>query len=189
MICFLDLDGVLINFLAEVHKFFALPYDVDNYPYEFGRWDILPPKNMSMSKSVFWDSLDEDFYANLTWTKDGKQILSFIEEVFGKDNICLLTSTTNTPGCSAGKVKWIQKNLSHYKRQFLIGPPKQFCAHDKAVLIDDKDRNISDFQFHGGYGILVPRAWNSEYKSMYNSFDVLYSKLSELSNTESVWKT
>jgi len=189
MICFLDLDGVLVDFLVGAHKFHGLPYDINNYPYEFGRWENCPPSNSNLSNSKFWDSLDEEFWANLDWTEEGEEILSFVEEVFGEKNICILSTPTLSSNCVVGKLKWIQKNLPKYSRQFLIGPPKHFCAHDKAVLIDDRDKNIEDFQFYGGYGILIPRPWNSEYKSMYDSFDILYSKLSELSNLEDVWKT
>ena len=177
MKCFLDMDGVLVDFMKGAHEFHRLPYSMKAYPYEFGVWDNCPPSTSELSTQEFWDSLDEEFWANLDWMPDGNAILQYTESFFGVKNICLLTSPTRCPRSVSGKLLWIQKNLPRYKRQFLIGPPKHFCAHNNAVLIDDSDRNINSFVEHGGTGVLVPRPWNSEYMDRKESLLSTYLKL------------
>lgn len=187
MICFLDLDGVLIDFTGGAHKFHGFPYSMKDYPYELGVWENCPPPNSSMSNTKFWDALDEDFWANLEWMEDGRDLLSMMEIVFGQENICILTSTTLSHVCSSGKVRWIQQNLPEYERQFLLGPPKSFCAHDKAVLVDDRDKNIIDFMNCGGYGVLVPRAWNSKHPYRDHSISSVMQDLEYLKESD-IWK-
>jgi len=57
---------------------------------------------------------------------------------------------------------WIRRYLPKYSRQFLFGPRKRFCAHARAVLIDDYDKNIDGFVSAGGQGVLIPRSWNRD---------------------------
>jgi len=188
MKCFLDMDEVLVNCVVGASKFYGFKYSYNDYPYEFVKWDVMPPPDMDITPEDFWKGLDEDFWANLDWTFDGQKILKFVEEVFGQENICILTTPTGAQ-CSTGKIRWITKNIPQYSEQYLIGPAKSFCASDKSVLIDDADHKIEAFQKSGGYGVLVPRPFNSSYRYRNQSFDVLYSRLSVLRNLENVWKT
>lgn len=157
------MDGILVDFMSGAHKYFGLPYSYEEYPYELGDWDCIPPTGMKITPEEFWESLDEDHWANLPWMPDGKEILAVIESYFPKEHICLLTSPTLSPSCASGKVRWIQKEMPDYARRFLIGPPKYFCAHREALLIDDSDKNVNLFKLHGGRAICIPRKWNSKY--------------------------
>jgi hypothetical protein len=158
----LDLDGVLTDFVggAIAAHGIADPYaDGDNH----GVWDFseicdIPP-------SVFWERLDYEFWANLRWTVDGGAILSFLEAKFGYQNICLLTSPphSNTGDAIRGKIDWVERHLPKYKRQLLIGPAKEFCAHSGSILVDDADHNVTKFALAGGNTYLVPRVWNSKH--------------------------
>jgi hypothetical protein len=60
-------------------------------------------------------------------------------------------------------MSWIEKHLPAYRRRFLIGPRKEFCAHGGSVLIDDSDKNVASFRDAGGLAILYPRPWNSRH--------------------------
>jgi len=89
-------------------------------------------------------------------------LLDSCEALVGRENICILTTPILDPGCAAGKMEWIYNHCPKWlHRQYLIGPPKHFCAQPDALLIDDSDRNVKLFQAHGGQAILVPRPWNS----------------------------
>ena len=186
MICFLDLDGVLVDFMKGVHEFYDLPYSFEDYSYEFGKWDTCPPSACNMAPQEFWDGLNEDFWANLPWMKDGRGILEIVEEAFGKENICLLTVPTG-PCCAQGKIRWIRKFLPEYGQQFLIGSTKKHCVSDNAVLIDDSDEHVEEFIRCGGYGILVPRPWNRMFGIRDYPLKELRDKLRELKES-SVWK-
>ena len=161
MKCLLDLDGVLTDFMSAAHQFHGLPYSYEDYPYPLGEWDCLPPATANMTPQEFWGRLGADFWANLPWMPDGKAILCLLETYFGPENICLLSSPTGLAESVSGKVRWIQQNMPEYRRRFLIGPTKHFCAHRGVVLIDDADHNVTSFGEYGGLAVLVPRKWNT----------------------------
>ena len=157
----LDLDGVLVDFLAGAHKFHGLPYSNEDYPYELGEYQTCPPPNSKMTTREFWDKLGHEFWAGLSWTSEGHEILIMVEAFFGKENICLLTSPTLNHSCITGKMEWIEREMPDYKRRYLIGPAKHFCASSDTVLVDDSDANVDAFHGAGGEAILVSRPWNS----------------------------
>ncbi len=157
MKCMLDMDGVVADIVNGACK----ARGVDN-PYHGSSKHIgsyFLAEAIGMTHDEFWN-FDFDFWANLEWMCDGKEILEFVESAFGKDNVCLLTSPVDTPGCVDGKRAWIAKNMPDYKRRCLIGSAKEFCANPKSVLIDDHSVNTEKFEAAGGHTILVPRVWN-----------------------------
>lgn len=164
MICFLDMDGVLVDFSGAVENAYGIKMD---------RWDFddfIP----GVTKEEFWLSCTEEFWANLPWTEEGKDILRIVENFFGKDNICLLTTPCLTKGSMEGKRRWIEKHLPGYLDQFLMGKPKHFCAGPQSILIDDSDKNINKFLYYGGRAILIPRPWNMlSYRISHPDFNLL----------------
>lgn len=175
-----DLDGVLADFMSHAHKFHNLDYSYEDYPYPMAEWDCLPPESGRLTTEQFWDALDEDFWASTPWMPDGQEILDVIESYAGPKEICLLTAPTRSPGCAAGKMAWIRRELPKYRRQFLIGNSKQFCASKDTVLIDDADRNIDAFKAAGGLTVLVPRKWNSNYELDGFTVDVVDERIREI---------
>ena len=161
MKCFLDLDGVIVGFDEGVLKVHNIE-DPFLKPEHKGKWGT--EDMYGLDPVEFWAPLGEKFWTNLPWTKEGKEILSLVEYEFGYDNICLLTSPCLTKGSVSGKIKWINKNLPTYKKKFLIGFQKHFCANSDTILIDDRDKNVEEFREHGGKAILVPRPWNTQYE-------------------------
>lgn len=156
---FLDMDGVLVDFINgacrahQVHN----PYERDPQQ-SAGVWDI--ERLVGMSVDEFWPPLGKDFWANLNWMPDGQAILAAVEQKFGRDNICLLTSPCDTDGCADGKLAWIRRHLPEYRRRYFLGPPKEFAASANRILIDDSDHNCERFGDEGGSTILIPRPWN-----------------------------
>lgn len=144
--CLLDLDGVLADFVGGVYKLRGTP-----------RKD---PMNWDFIEAHEWEKMDEEFWASLDKTPEFDALLSTVEETFGPENICLLTSPVRTAGCLEGKMRWIREHLPAYSRRFLIGPAKEFCAHPRSVLIDDSETNTRAFFKAGGNAVLVPREWN-----------------------------
>jgi 5'(3')-deoxyribonucleotidase len=116
-----------------------------------------------MTAREFWDGLTSDVWANLEWHDDGREILSVVERFFPPENICILTSPTSNGASAKGKIQWIQKNMPKYRRKYLIGPCKHFCAGKNSILIDDGNHNIDAFRGAGGLTVLVPRKWNSDH--------------------------
>lgn len=46
-------------------------------------------------------------------------------------------------------------------RDYLLGPAKHLCGRTSNLLIDDYDRNVSNFQKAGGSTVLFPQYWNA----------------------------
>lgn len=159
MKCFVDLDGVLANFVGGAAAWHGLPnpYEINPHAEAYDCWDL-----MGLTEDEFWAPLGEEFWVNLEPLPDAGEILYHAENRFGRENVCFLTSPCKAHSrCASGKVQWIQKHYPEYARRFLIGPPKYFCAHENAVLIDDYDVNCQKFADHGGHAVLVPRPWNA----------------------------
>lgn len=152
----LDLDGVLIDFQKRCLEMHNATIDWKN-PDNFGQFDMA--KILGISQNEFWKPINTvEFWESLEWMEDGKEILEMCESY--TSDICLLTSPSAKTSACYGKANWIHKHMPKYKRKFLIGAPKEFCAHRDAILIDDKNTNVDNFKHHGGWGLLLPRPWN-----------------------------
>lgn len=157
--CFVDLDGVLVNMIKGVEKVFGLYNFLYTKTEHLGVWDIW--KLLNIPEELFWDKIDfYGFWSDLEWMPDGREILSIIENHYGKENIAIMTSPCRHSHCSAAKQWWIQQHLPDYARRFLITPAKEFLADSGHMLIDDYDRNIDLYAESGGSAFLLPRPWN-----------------------------
>lgn len=152
--CFLDLDGVLVDFVAG-----ALKLHKHHIPYQQVRWDFYNQIGLS-SEADFWKDMGYDFWKGLDWTMEGRELLTALEDLFGRERIVLLTSPCLTPGCVDGKLEWVRKNLPSYTRQILVGSIKQAIAAPHKLLVDDNQDNTQKFTDAGGLTVLVPRPWN-----------------------------
>lgn len=163
---FLDLDGVLVDFVkgaCKLHKV-VNPYDD---PKNHGKYDICGLINIPQKE--FFAPMGHDFWANLEWLPDGPEIIGLILSHVNTDQVTLLTSPIKTPGCTGGKIDWIEKNLPQWKRKFLIGPGKETIAGPNKLLIDDYDVNIDKWSLKGGHAIQVPRVMNRLHGSSRNA--------------------
>lgn len=150
---FLDLDGVIVDFVGGIIRYHGLQCSVNDVT----DWNALY-KYWSGTVAEFWELLPENFWTNLDFTPEGKDIIDFLAEMNIKPTI--LTSPPWTG--ATGKQKWIQQNMPEYfdHDRYLIGPSKTCVARGGAVLIDDAEHNIDPWVEAGGMGILVPRPWN-----------------------------
>jgi len=176
----LDLDGVLVDFIggacATHNKAYA------NHPHEPEKqedqmpWDIEPI--FGLGSRDLWAPFDRQFWASLKPLPHFTPFLLTLEAFFGQENICLLTSPPLTEGSVEGKRDWIYEYMPQYRRRYLIGPAKEFCASASNVLIDDNEDNISKFKEEGGQTFLVPAPWNNRFKE--NSLEALKTWIASL---------
>lgn len=153
-VIFLDLDGVLIDFIGGVAKW----YDLDITDKDVTGWDSIV--GLSGKTLVeFWEGLDDrEFWYNLEMYDYAPRVLEIVERCEAIP--CLLTSPAwHTAG---HKQDWIQDNLPDYfsRGRYLIGPAKGYCSYPGAWLIDDSDANCKFFREFGGDSILFPQPWN-----------------------------
>ncbi len=174
---FLDLDGVLVDFVSKAHEYHGISPNLYLDEANHGKWDFDVISGIPLDR--FWSKFDYDFWANLDWMPDGKEILSLIEDRFGRDNITILTSPqkSNRGECITGKIDWVERHMPRYANNILLGRKKHMLAHADALLIDDADHNITDFQKHGGQIIQVPRIWNQLHSHSNMTIDYLKENL------------
>ncbi len=185
---FLDLDGVLVDFVGGVHDALNLPYEYDKYPYEKGKWNIFGDIG-----GKFWDGrfpfsivdglCNQEFWRNLNWMDDGQRLLYGWVDIMGSfDDIIILTTPMPNPGSWTGKYLWIKENMpaSFLENTIMLTGSKAQLAGPDTLLIDDKDQNIEEFRAAGGQGILVPRPWNKNHDCRQSTLDYVKHKLDEV---------
>lgn len=155
--CYLDMDGVLVDFAnAAIAAFDA------KIPRADVRWDF--PKDLGFRHGGdpdFWGKLGREFWATLPWTAEGRGLLAGLESLFN-ESICLVsTPADGSPDCREGKADWVERNTPAYRRRLFLGAEKFRLASPWKVLIDDHEPNVEAFAAHGGQAVLVPRPWNS----------------------------
>ncbi|MCK4822200.1 hypothetical protein KA005_40935 [bacterium] len=148
---FLDMDGVIVDFIVAVIKFHNLkctPNDIKGWGGMYNYWDG--------TEEEFWQPLDESFWMNLPFTPEGPEIIDLLAPF----KPTILSSPVRN--CAGGKQKWIQKNLPEYydHGRYILSPNKSILAHPGSVLIDDAEHYIDEWVAAGGQGILVPQPWN-----------------------------
>lgn len=162
----LDLDGVLVDFLGgacRLHDktYVGHPHDPETQ-VEQTAWEIEPI--FQMTAPALWEPMGREFWKNLEPLPWAREVVGLLSKKFGEDNICLLTSPIRTDGCIDGKMDWIREHLPQFRRRFLVGPAKQFCASPRHCLVDDRTTNIEGFKAVGGHGFLFPAPWNHRFR-------------------------
>ena len=172
---FVDIDGVLADFVGAALQLHKAKNPWETNPKNLGKYDIA--KLLAMTPKEFWAPTDShDFWANLRPYQEGRALLDFLELNFPGDKIYLATSPTMSPYCSSGKHEWVARNLPRYTRRLFIGAAKEaFAQVPGALLIDDADVNVKKFVGEGGRAILWPQPWNSAHEHMWESNEYFVS--------------
>ena len=90
---------------------------------------------------------DFEFWKNLDWTPDGKQLWSHIKDK--SPQIIILTTPMRGEGSRDGKVEWVKNNLgSQYK--VILEEDKWKYSGENKLLIDDFLTNIEPWAEKGG---------------------------------------
>lgn len=151
-ICFLDMDGVCVDFMGgalAVHGRTLPPREIQ---YDF--WHQL-----GMTAVDFWAPMNVGFWATLPWTHEGRAILAAVEDVFG-GRVQILTSAGHE-NARTGKREWVAREMRKYQKRVNMETKKHLWAHPHTVLVDDHQANVEAFRAAGGEAVLVPRPWNS----------------------------
>lgn len=184
---FLDMDGVLVNFVGGLHKSLGVPYSYEDYPYEKGEWNMLTDIKINSFTGIpatfeqCNDCCTTNFWKHLEWMPDGMYIIHKILCKFHRNQIYLLTTPMPNLESASGKMMWVSDNLPlHLKHTIITQAPKHLLARPDTLLIDDKDQNIDEFREAGGQGILVPRPWNRDYGMARHTVEVIKECLENL---------
>jgi len=160
LICFLDMDGVLVDLVGALVKY----HDIKLWPYNIaenmGEYDLA--KLLGMTQEELWLGCDRKFWATLPKMPDADEIVTILEKNFGQENITILTMPIDQDGCCDGKIDWIKANYPQFADNIMIssGGKKEVFANTDSILVDDRDKIIEKFSARGGYTVRVPRPWN-----------------------------
>jgi 5'(3')-deoxyribonucleotidase len=174
--CFLDLDGVLIDFVGGLSKALGANYSYNDYPFTPGRLDFWRDIEGVVNSDVDHVLRDRNFWANLKWMHDGKDIYDLIIKKFDLDNVYILTGIDDVAIGSAvpGKMEWLGNGPTELTNRVLFAKCSKECvAGPNKILIDDKDSNVVHWHQHGGLSFLVPRPWNSGHRNFDSSLGQL----------------
>lgn len=164
MICFVDMDGVVAEFVPAVLEKFK-----SAVPKTDIKWDLHIPTGITPEE--LWTALDYEFWCGIPVAPQAATLVTGLIDIFGLENVVFLSSPPHEHMASAAKHRWIQRHFPKLHRQFLIGPAKSACAHWNALLIDDHQVNVDKFVAAGGSSILVPRPWNRDSHLTTNGYD------------------
>ena len=157
---YVDMDGVLVNFLDGALTWFGVDYDIETQ-WPKGRWgdNELIKEIFGLTEDQFWTELSDDyFWEHLMLMPDARALLTAIDQY----KPVILTAPARSGGAS-GKQRWIERHLPEYfkEKRYIICPDKKYVAGPGRILIDDSEKNIKDWNdAGGGIGILYPRRWN-----------------------------
>ena len=143
-IIYVDMDGVLADFKKGAIKTTGM---------SINQWMSIP------SSKEKWAPIkaQKDFWQTLPWMSGGKQLQSYVSK-FDPHILSAYVEESYDPNCIPGKTEWLRRNAGMTNRQKINlvrrKEKKLFAKKGKpAILIDDYEKNVRDFQQSGGIGI------------------------------------
>lgn len=152
-IIFLDIDGVLANFVEGACQLHGIDPNFPNRKF----WKPDPSDKQFWSRInsrgyAFWEDLPKYSWAD--------QLLGICQEHADRVSFC---SSVDPRGSAAaqGKYEWLFKHFG-YKRaaRAVITRKKFLLAGPNRILIDDSYDQLNRFYQWGGRSIMFPQPWN-----------------------------
>ena len=143
-IIYCDMDGVLADFKTGAQKTTGMTINQwMNIPSSKEKWSHIKAK--------------KDFWSTLPWMPGGKRLWSYISK-FDPHILSAYVEETYDPNCIPGKTEWLRRNagMSNRSKINLVRrkEKKLFAKRGQpAILIDDYEKNIREFEQSGGVGI------------------------------------
>lgn len=162
-IIFLDMDGVIVDFVGGVCDLFEVNRDDLLKDWPKGSKGI--HKALGIDLDLMWDQIDvcgQDFWENL---RPYQHSFKFYKKLVVLGDVIICTSPARDPSCVAGKRAWMNNWFnwllgSENFRDFVITPHKYLLAAPGRFLIDDYAPKVKKFRQYGGHGLLFGQPWN-----------------------------
>ena len=130
-----DLDGVLADFEEGVRRIFNR-------------------ESKTISNNQLWSTLarQPNFYGNLPWMKDGKQLWDAIKHL----RPVIVTAAPKGSWAGGQKRDWVRRNLGDDVQVIISTRKYEHCPPDPptSILIDDRTSNCELWEIVGGISIL-----------------------------------
>ena len=141
-----DMDGVLADFEDRFEQY-SDGLTTDEYRDEFGI-------------SAFWKLINGEgvgFWVGIPWMSDGKELFNYI-----KPNLFSLLSAPSSENSSRlGKRLWVKNKITGTTLILASAKNQQNYSEEGAILIDDREDTIREWDSRGGIGILHTSAANT----------------------------
>jgi hypothetical protein len=132
-----DMDGVLVDFDRGYQELTGMTTQQAD----------------AIGGDTFWEPLTKagaKWWITLNWMLDGKQLWDYIK----KYNPILLSAPSREESSKLGKRVWVKRELPGVKLILKYASQKQEYASPTSILIDDRQKNIDQWEAAGGIGIL-----------------------------------
>lgn len=181
---FLDMDGVLADFVGSISKAHNKPSpytDPSTIGISLGLFDIEKIWGITI-KQLFEPSNNYDFWHKMDKTPEADELVKAAFKAVGSDNVAILTAPSISEWCVPGKRAWVRRHYPELVNKIIYGSAKEFLSGPDKILIDDRDKNIDAFNQAGGRGILIPRLWNKDHELADKALSITLERLDEISN-------
>ena len=138
-----DMDGVLCDFAAAIKKTTGMSKE---------KW-------MQQSRDDMWKPVLDNpkFWHTMPWNAQGRILWNFIKK-YNPHILSAYLEKTNDPNCIPGKYFWCRTNLGLGPNRVNLVRRKDKSNYAKVngepgILIDDYDKNTSQYTQKGGIGI------------------------------------
>lgn len=158
---FLDMDGIMCDFLAGAMKVLNRRYGKKYHPSEYaelhGRFGINDLYQISLKE--FWETIEREsfFWLELKPTPYGLKLYYWLS---GIAPVTIVTCPSDDPSCAEQKLVWLETHLGIKPHQVVLCCKKHLLAGN-GILIDDYHKYADEFTAAGGEAILVPSEWNN----------------------------
>ena len=145
-IIYCDMDGVLTDFEKSIKDGFLNDWNKKHKTKIKDGWAFSKKYNISK----FWKNIELlglEFWSNMSWMKDGKELWNYIKD----KNIKILSSPSQDKKSKEGKLIWCDRELN---LKPILSNNKERYADKNSILIDDLPKNINKWVDAGGIGIL-----------------------------------
>ena len=132
-----DMDGVLVDFDRGYQELTGMTTQQAD----------------AIGGDTFWEPLIQagaKWWITLNWMSDGKQLWNYIK----KYTPILLSAPSKQESSRLGKRVWVKRELPDVKLILRPASQKQQYASPTSILIDDREKNIDQWEAAGGIGIL-----------------------------------
>ena len=171
----LDMDGVLVDFVAGACAIHGTSKEELIKKMEPGQYKM--EDALGITTDEFWEPIHEAgaefwlYLKPLPWVED---LLSFVEST--TSDWYVVTAPSRHPSSYTGKLKWIKTYFGKEFDKFVLTQHKHLMAKPGTILIDDRDKNVKDFKYAGGWAVTFPPIHNHLHDECNNPVQRLRTK-------------
>lgn len=162
-IIWIDMDGVLCNYVAAINKLFPYKQIPHN---KYTSYDV--HTLFDTTPDVIHEAIERagvEFWENFDPYPHAFELITVARKC--ADKIGILTNSGKHIYAREGKLRWLNKHNILCKDDYIVfAKEKAIVAKANTLLIDDYPKNCEEFKAAGGEVYLLSQPWNSSNTSM-----------------------